>query len=401
MRIVHHSGEVLPERDTLHAARHVDFREPALDRPGRHPGGVQDPDRQQCVSHVERAGQAQPDVQLEAVGAVRGEGLLAGGERLHVGGGPTRLALGGHRDGVLLDQPTAPLAVDADDLVLGAAVEQQRLGLEVVLKIAVKVQVVLGQVGERADGEPGTGDPAHGQRVAGDLHRHVGHPLLDHHGQQRLQVGGLGRGERAVQPFAGDAGLDGADQSGAEPGRLQRRLQQVGGGGLAGGAGHTEHLQPPRRVAVDQGRCRAEHAAWIVVHQQRDLAFAHGRVLGQRGAIDPGLVREHRDGTGFQRVFGEVGTVHARSRQSGEEIAGAHVLSTQGRPGHRRCGSAGTRDAKHTRADDVGELLDLHRLDTGRARRSCCNRGRHVATGYPYHLRKHPHGRQAVRPTTG
>ncbi|GAA3366405.1 hypothetical protein GCM10020366_69950 [Saccharopolyspora gregorii] len=92
--------------------------------------------------------------------------------------------------------------------------------------------MVLREVGERADGEPGATDAAEREGVAGDLHRHVRDAVLDHDGQQRLQIGRLGRGEGAVEAFPGDAGLDGADQPGGVPGGPQRGLQQVAGGGL-------------------------------------------------------------------------------------------------------------------------------------------------------------------------
>src|SRR3712207_8984430 len=53
-----------------------------------------------------------------------------------------------------LRQPPAVGVVDVDDLDGGAPVEQQRLGLEVVLHVPVEVQVVPAQVREPRGGEP-------------------------------------------------------------------------------------------------------------------------------------------------------------------------------------------------------------------------------------------------------
>ena len=61
----------------------------------------------------------------------------------------------------------------------------------------MEVEVVAGQVGEAADREFDAVDAAERQRVAGHLHHHGVDALLEHHRQQRLQVGRLGRGQRA------------------------------------------------------------------------------------------------------------------------------------------------------------------------------------------------------------
>src|SRR4051812_37882329 len=77
-----------------------------------------------------------------------GEGRPAGGGGGEVGGPPVGVRAGA-RDGDRAgpDQPTAVGVVDVDDLDGGAAVEEQRLGLEVLLQRAVEVEVVLAEVG--------------------------------------------------------------------------------------------------------------------------------------------------------------------------------------------------------------------------------------------------------------
>ena len=138
-------------------------------------------------------------------------------------------------------------------------------------------------------------DPAEGERVAGDLHRHVRDAALDHHGEQRLQVGRLRRGERARQPLARDP-RSRRCRSARWSGPAARRpaLDQVGRGGLAGGAGDAEHGELQRRLAVDPRGERAEGRARVGV--------APGRARPRRadaGRSAPGGVGE--DGGGARR----------------------------------------------------------------------------------------------------
>ena len=86
---------------------------------------------------------------------------------------------------------------DADAAELGG--EQPGLGREVVVHGRVVVEVVLGQVGEQRDLVEAPADPAQVQRVAGDLHGRGGDAPLAHQREQRVQVGGLRRGQRARQ----------------------------------------------------------------------------------------------------------------------------------------------------------------------------------------------------------
>jgi hypothetical protein len=112
------------------------------------------------------------------------------------------------------DQPLAPDIIDAYHLGTGPPVEQHRLCGEIVLQVSVEVEVILGQVGERADRESGSVHPAQRQRVAGYLDGHVSNAAFDHQGQQSLQLRSLRRGEGTGQQCLTDPCCHGAEQAG-------------------------------------------------------------------------------------------------------------------------------------------------------------------------------------------
>ena len=104
----------------------------------------------------------------------------------------------------------------------------------------MEVEVVAGQVGETAHSEPDAVGAAEFEGVAGDLHHGGVDALLGHHGQQRLQRRGFRGGQCAGDVLPGDPDTDGADESRDAVGRSQARLDQVGGGRLAGGSGDAD-----------------------------------------------------------------------------------------------------------------------------------------------------------------
>ncbi len=282
------------------------------------------------------------DEALRAVGA--------GGDVL---GAPVGVR-GADGDGARADQATPPRGVDAHHLARGAPVEQARLGGEVVLHVGVEVEVLRGEVGERPDREARAGHPAEREGVAGDLHGHVRRAALHHRGEQRLQVGRLGGREGAGQASPAQAGLDGADQPRARPGRGERGLEQVDGGGLAAGAGHAEDTELRRRVAVDPRRRVAERRARVGVHEHRDPGVPQRRT---RGAVGVG---EHRGGTPGQGVGGEVGAVRPRPGEGAEQVAGADLVGPQ-----RRSGDLRRRRPADLRRSGVGQRLDEARGEVG------------------------------------
>ena len=115
----------------------------------------------------------------------------------------------------LLDEPAAVLVVEVDHAEPAAlGREQLRLGLEVVLHAGVELHVLRAEVGEDGDVEDAAVDPAEDQGVAGDLHGDRLDAALAHDGEQRLEVGGLGRGALGLDALVADAHLDRADQAG-------------------------------------------------------------------------------------------------------------------------------------------------------------------------------------------
>ena len=143
--------------------------------------------------------------------------------------------------------------VDADV----ALAEEQRLGIAVVLHRLVEVKVILREVREDADGVL---DPVHAvelERVGRNLHHRVRAARVRHAAQQPLQLEGFRRRALGVDHLAADHVLDGADQADLRPGLLlEDALDEVGRGRLAARAGHADHRQLARGVAVP---VRADH----------------------------------------------------------------------------------------------------------------------------------------------
>ena len=110
--------------------------------------------------------------------------------------------------------------------------------------------MILGQIGEDAHRVADAIHPVQRQRVGGDLHHHMGAARIPHPGKELLDLKGLRRGPLRGEHLAADHVLVGADQAHLGPRRLlQNRLEQVGGGGLAVGAGDGHHGHIVRRMA--------------------------------------------------------------------------------------------------------------------------------------------------------
>jgi hypothetical protein len=106
--------------------------------------------------------------------------------------------------------------------------------------------------------------------------------------------------------------------------------------------------------------------------------------LAQRPPAGAGLVREHSRRTRGERLLDEVGPVHPRAGQRGEQVARAHMLGTQRRAGDARCGRGA--DVHQPGAHRLRELDDRGRLCPGRPRWGSHDLpfelGWHVAEGY-------------------
>lgn len=199
--------------------------------------------------------------------------------------------------------------------------EQLRLGPEVVLHVGVELHVFRAEVGEDADVEDAAVDAAEDQRMAGDLHGDRLDAALAHDREQGLQVGGFGRGALGLDALVSDAHLDRADEAGVALGP-QSALDEVGGGGLARGAGDADLEQVAAGVAVDRGRQLAHLRARIGDHQDRQA--------GRHGALGPRRVGQHGDRAEACGLDDEVGAVQTGAGQGGVQVAGADGARVMG-----------------------------------------------------------------------
>lgn len=186
--------------------------------------------------------------------------------------------------------------------------------------------------------------------MAGDLHGDGLDAAFAHDGEQRLQVGGFGGGALGLDALVADAHLDGADETGAAHG-LQAALDEVGGGGLAGGAGDADLEQVAAGPAVDRRRQFAHPSARVVDHEDRQA--------GRGGAFGAGRVGEHGGGAEAGGLGDEVGAVGAGPGQGGVQVAGAHGAGVMGDPRDSggRVGRGGTQLVGQLREGCGGEPL--------------------------------------------
>ena len=215
--------------------------------------------------------------------------------------------------------------------------------------------MVLGEVGEHGDGVAGARHPAEGEGMAGDLHRGARHPALGHDREQRLQVGGLRRGQRCLDELVADLDLHPADQPGRVPGGAQARLAQVAGRGLAAGAGYADHRHPVRRVAVDPAGDVAEALARVGHHEDRDAGAC--RPVSAVG------IGEYRNRPGGGRLVAVGGAVGARAGQRGVQVAWPHGPGVQGDAGQDAGFVLQVPCSPH--AEELGEPGQRARRETG------------------------------------
>ena len=229
-------------------------------------------------------------------------------------------------------QPLRPGVVGVADAHL-AVLEQDGLGVAVGLHGLVEVQVVLGEIGEDAHGEADAVHPLQKQGVGGGLHHHVGAAGGAHPGEQLLELQGLRRGALRGDRLAADHVLVGADEAHLGPRLLlQDGLQQIGGGGLAVGAGDGHHGHVVRRMAVPVGGHHRQGLAGVRHLDigdggilRRPLAH-HRRGARRRGPADIGVTVGGKAGHGHEHVPGrrgpgviaDMGDLRLRVRRGGQ-----------------------------------------------------------------------------------
>ncbi len=215
------------------------------------------------------------------------------------------------------------VGVDHRDAIVGQVVgEQPRLGRAVGVHVAVDVEVVLGQVGERAHAKAQPGHPVHRQRRARHLHDRVAAAGIGHGSKGPVEDARRRRGVRRVDGAPAEAVADGAQHAGRRARRLEDRLEQEGDGGLAVGSGDADQLQPVGRVA---GHPRHQHAERLGA-----VGDDHLRHVG----VDL-VLGDHGDGAALDRAGDEAVAVGA-ARDGDEQRALAGLARVVDHGGHLR-----------------------------------------------------------------
>ena len=206
-------------------------------------------------------------------------------------------------------EPGGPGVVGIIDAGVAPA-EQLRLRVAVVFHGLVEIQVVLGQIGEHAHGVVDAVDPVQRQGMGGDLHNNVGAAGIPHAGKQALELEGLRRGALGGHHLAADHVLVGADEAHLGACRLlQNGLEQIGGGGLAVGAGDTHHGHGVGGVAIEVGAQHGQGPAAVFRAHPGNALF--------RSALTQHRRRAGRDGLGD-----EVVSVHGKAGHGHEQVSG-------------------------------------------------------------------------------
>jgi hypothetical protein len=323
VRVVHQHRERLSTVDPLEPTGGTGTGGDASSgRGGRHARAHGGDERAGGVVEVEPAGQAGAQRDRVPVPAQRGTPTVHG--QLDVDELDVGVRVGsdrGHRDPDQLQQTPRPRAVEEHHPPGSERREEQAgLGGEVGLHRAVPVEMVLGEVRVDRHGEAGAVDAAQVQPVRGDLHGHGVDPTRVHPSQQTLQIRALGGGAHARLGLAVDPRLDRADHPDPDARGGERRLEEVGGGGLAVGARDADDRQVAARVPVDGSRGRPHRGTDRWHLQLGDVE------------VEPAFDQQRRRALRHRRRCVVV-TVGARTRDGAEQGAGADLPTVVGRVG--------------------------------------------------------------------
>ena len=222
--------------------------------------------------------------------------------------------------------------------------EQQALGGGVVLRGAVRVQVVAGDVGQHGHVVAHVGDALLDEGVAGDLHAGVGQTVVDHAAEGGVQGDGVGGGQVRLDPARAEAVAEGAHGAGRPAGLAQDGAQQLGGARLAVGAGDARHAHPAGGGAVEAVREGAQRPARVGHDDRRPPARLFGGPLADDGR-----------GAGLQRVGDVAAPVHLGSCDGDEQRALRHPPRVVGEGRDRRV-AVGVDD--RDRLDDLQQVAE-------------------------------------------
>ena len=155
--------------------------------------------------------------------------------------------------------------------------------------------------------------------MTGCLQAGGSHALLHGQSHHALQDRSLHSGARGLDCESAHPQLHRArDHAPAQVSR-QNRVVEVGGRGLAVGAGHRRGRQPFGGMVIDLGRQGTGHGPRIISDQ-------HGRLrAGSTNHIRPVLIGDHRDCAGRDRLGRELRAVTSETGQSDEKLTAADI----------------------------------------------------------------------------
>ena len=188
--------------------------------------------------------------------------------------------------------------------------------------------MVATEVEEGGHVEDDAGDPAHHQRVAGDLHR-AGRRRPARPSPRTARAGRAPRAwsARSSTSWPAIRVPTVPITAGGHAGGGQAALEQPGGGGLALGAGDGHQGQGARRARRTAAR-RGGRA-----RERGSSSTSSGTPVVPERSPAPSGVGEHRDGAGGDRVGGVRRPVGPAAGQGGVEVTGADPLGAQREPG--------------------------------------------------------------------
>ena len=187
---------------------------------------------------------------------------------------------------------------------------QPRLRLEVILEVAMEIEMVSGEIQERDDVEGATGEPAEREGMRAALHHRGGAPVGHERREHRLQLGGLGRRAHGLDGISASAIDERSEESPLRVPLLEHPVDEERRRGLAARAGHTDHHEAlrgiPRQTRGHEAGRRTRIVHLDIRHAQR-LRRGRGPERRDRAASD-----------GFAQ---KGAAVRVRPRKGGEERA--------------------------------------------------------------------------------
>jgi hypothetical protein len=221
--------------------------------------------------------------------------------------------------------------------------EQPLLGGAVMRHVAVVIEVVAGQIGERARGEAHAVEPLLVETVGGGLHGEMGDAARGEPVEELVQRDRVRRGQRPVDGELARHDAERPDRGGFEPKRLPDLAHEGDDRGLSAGAGDRDDGLGLARVKASGGV--SEGGAGVADLDEggvRDFppAFGHDRRRAFRQRLADMLEAVVlRAGKGEEYVAGQGLPAVEREPDDGprsERAVGVLELEDVAKPSHRR-----------------------------------------------------------------